>query len=167
MDSVDSKTNEAADKNCCSIDQKTMFNTVVIIDCIFLIRLPPAALSFNSTSWLKFYYYYRMSTFFMFIGIWVIGFLYTCWLVLDGKTFAFTPIVQGIVCGIIVAMDYNFCIVVRRQLMKAIKKDRKKQRKIKGRMLSQKAHKGSVRIDTPPPFHVSNDHKSMGSRGQK
>ena len=171
MNSVDShsKTNDAVDKNCCSIDQKTMFNTVIIIDCIFLLRLPPAALSFNNRSWLKFYYYYRMSTFLLLIAIWIIGFLCACWLVLDGRysTFAFTPIIAGIVGGIILAIDYNFCIVVRRQLMKAIKKDRKKQRKIKGRMLSQKAHKGSVRIDTPPPFHASNDHKSMGSRGPR
>ena len=107
-----------------------MFTTVVIIDCIFLIRLPPAALSFNNASWLKFYYYYRMSTFFLFIGVWVLGFLYTCWLVIYGTTFAFTPIIEGIVFGIVLAVDYNFCIVVRKQLMKAIKHARKKQRKL-------------------------------------
>ena len=142
-----------------------MFKTTIVLDCILLIRLLPALYAMKGTNSLKYYYSYRIATFWILIGIWVIGFFYSCFLVVNKKTQSYTPIIEALGAGLIMLIDYNFCVVVRRQLMRAIKKDRHKQRKIKGRMLSQKAHKGSVRIDTPPPFHVSNDHKSIGSRG--
>ena len=141
-----------------------MLNFVMTIDCILLLRLLPACLSRKSMNNLKCYYSFRIATFWILMAGTVLGFLYLCWLVVLEKTAAYTPIIQAIVLGFIALIDYNFCAVVRTQLMKVIKKDRKKQRKIKGRMLSQKAHKGPIRIDTPPPFHISNDHKSNRSR---
>ena len=37
---------------------------------------------------------------------------------------------------------------------------------MKGQMLKQKAHKGPIRIDTPPPF-VRSDARSIGSRSNQ
>ena len=136
-DSKNNKEDGGGDKYCCeSISHKTMLNFVMTIDCILLLRLLPACLSRKSMNNLKCYYSFRIATFWILMAATVLGFLYLCWLVVLEKTAAYTPIIQAIVLGFIALIDYNFCAVVRTQLMKVIKKDRKKQRKIKGRMLS-------------------------------
>lgn len=144
-----------------------MFYIAIVNDFILLFRLVPAVMSCKSTGWLKFYYNYRMVTFWILIGLWVAGFIYSFLLVIYTDDYAYIPMIESIGGVAILLMDYKFCSVVRKQLKKAIEKDREKQRKIKGRMLSQKAHKGSVRIDTPPPFDIKSIGSRYGSRGPR
>ena len=133
-----------------------------------ILRLLPAVISFRSTDLLKFYYYFRLLTFVALTCITLVGTVYLIIHTIRNDQSIIAPIAISLLLTMLLIIDYYCCIIVRNHLMRAIKKDRKKQRKIKGRMLSQKSHKGwSVRIDTPPPFHASNDHKSIGSKGQK
>ena len=103
-----------------------MFKATIVMDCILLIRLLPALYAKKGTNSLKYYYSYRIATFWILIGFWVLGFLFCCFLVINMKTKSSTPIIEALSAGFIMLIDYNFCVVVRRQLMKAIKKDRKK-----------------------------------------
>ena len=168
QNSIESKSFQQNDKACLGLNQKRLYSMVIYIDCVLLIRLLPAIISFRSTDLLKFYYYFRLVTFIGMTCIILSSTAYFLFNTIRSDRSPYATIAVSLALITLLIFDYYFCIVVRNHLMRTIKKDRKKQRKIKGRMLSQKSHKGwSVRIDTPPPFHASNDHKSIGSRGQK
>ena len=62
-----------------------------------------------------------------------------------------TAAIHVIIFITITTVDLFFCWVVSSTLITAIKIERKSIVKLKGRQLQQGAHKGPIRIDTPPP----------------
>ena len=62
---------------------------------------------------------------------------------------------------IIVCIDGVICYVLRLILHKEIVKEKKEWMKQKNRAMMTKDHKGSIRIDTPPPnYSIETPHKS-------
>ena len=99
---------------------------VIYIDCVLLIRLLPAIISFRSTDLLKFYYYFRLVTFIGMTCITLAGTAYFLLNTIRNDRSPYTTIAVGMALITLLILDYYFCIVVRNHLMRTIKKDRKK-----------------------------------------
>ena len=56
-----------------------------------------------------------------------------------------------LVCSVVLCLDGIICYVLGLCVHKALVKDKKELKKQKNRAMMKKDHKGSIRIDTPPP----------------
>ena len=99
---------------------------MVFLDCILLVRLIPALISYRGTNLLKFYYYYRLYTFIVGLFIYFVTVAYLLVVVFKSGEYLWVSLAVGLSLVVMLALDYYFCIVVRDHLMRAIKKDRKK-----------------------------------------
>ena len=99
---------------------------VIYIDCVLLIRLLPAIISFRSTDLLKFYYYFRLVTFIGMTCITLAGAAYFLFNTIRSDRSPYATIAVSLALITLLILDYYFCIVVSNHLMRTIKKDRKK-----------------------------------------
>ena len=126
QNSIESKSFQQNDKACLGLNQKKLFNVVIYIDCVLLIRLLPAIISFRSTDLLKFYYYFRLVTFIGMTCVTLASSAYVFFNTIRSDRSPYSTIAVSLALITLLILDYYFCIVVRNHLMRIIKKDRKK-----------------------------------------
>jgi hypothetical protein len=133
-------------------------------DFMTLIRIPAVLMSCMNMRGLRCYYKYRVTTMFLMILVWITSFIYLILKSLDDSVGSSVVVLVGIGGGTILVLDYYLNKMLKRHVIRTMRRDKINTIKIKGRMLQQKEHKGSIRIDTPPPHMMRSDIRSVGSR---
>ena len=127
-----------------------MIQLITIIDCLTILRIPGVICSvISATRGLRFYYKFRVVTFWFFLLCASAGFALLIGASFRDEASSASVILYGIFGGALLVFDHFANKVMKRYFVREIRREQIHLQKIKGRMLSQKAHKGSVRIDTP------------------
>jgi len=147
----------------CGIQETRIIFLMRAFDFLTVIRIPGVLMSCLNTRGLRCYYKYRVLTMFLLILLWITSFVLLILKSLDDQIGSSMVVIVGIGGGTILVFDYYLNKILKRHLLRTMRKDQIFMIKIKGRMLQQKEHKGSIRIDTPPP-NMRSDIRSVGSR---
>lgn len=137
-----------------------------MLDCVTVLRIPAVVVSVWNTRGMRFYYKYRVFTFFFLLAAWVVSFVLLIIAAMNEELDSGVVMAFGLAGGFFLFVDYHCNKILRRHLLRLIRREQIHLQKIKGRMLQQKAHKGPIRIDTPPPYARS-DARSVGSRSNR
>lgn len=142
------------------------FFVIVVADCLLLVRLVPALVAYCKTSStsLKVYFIFKLVTFFLYLAA-SIGLMVLVWhkvrqakieqtvhlefqrLANDYKSSRILLILNILY----ILFDAISCYLLSLVLRYSTLREKQLLRKHKNRAMMTKNHKGSVRIDTPPP----------------
>lgn len=155
------------------------FFILVAWDCLLLIRLPPALIAYcrGTVASIKFYFIFKLVTFAMYLGAAIVLFVFAMKqyrnpgdkVRLDVEYEQFTSDFKsskGVIALTIffLIIDAIFCYLLNVVLMQSMFRQKRLLRKQKNYAMMTRNHKGSVRIDTPPPDdQISKSNKTARS----
>ena len=149
------------------LKERKMIQLITLIDCLTVLRIPGVICSvISATRGLRFYYKFRVITFWFFLLCASAGFAFLIGASFRDEASSATVILSGIFGGAMLVFDHFANKVMKRYFLREVRREQIHLQKMKGRMLSQKAHKGSIRIDTPRS-QARSDARSIGSRSNK